>query len=148
MKYTSEITIDLPRDRVIELFDDPQNLKHWQPGFQSFEPLSGSPGHPGAKSRLVYRMNNREVVLIETVTRRNLPENFDGTYDSEHATTSVHNRFTKKGRQTLWTIETEFKFQGLIKIVAWMFRGALRKQTEQFMRLFKEFAESRTETGH
>jgi len=33
MKYTSEVTINLPRDRVVELFDDPDNLPKWQKGF-------------------------------------------------------------------------------------------------------------------
>jgi hypothetical protein len=32
MNYTCEVVIDLPRDRVIELFDNPQNLTKWQPG--------------------------------------------------------------------------------------------------------------------
>lgn len=27
MKFSSEVIINLPRDRVIELFDDPKNLK-------------------------------------------------------------------------------------------------------------------------
>lgn len=40
MKYRTEITIDLPREQVIEIFDDPDNLPKWQPGLGSFEPLS------------------------------------------------------------------------------------------------------------
>lgn len=145
MKYTCEITIDLPRDRVLELFDDPENLKHWQTGLQSFEPVSGTPGQPGAKSRLVYRMGDRDVVMIETITRRNLPETFDGTYEAKNVHYTVRNRFTKKGRQTIWTLESEYKFRGLMRIVALLMGGAFRKQTEKFMRQFKEFAESRPE---
>ena len=53
MKYTREVVIDLPRDRVIELFDDADNLPKWQEGLQRFEHVSGEPGQPGAKSRLV-----------------------------------------------------------------------------------------------
>ena len=44
MKYTREIVIELPRDRVIELFDDADNLSKWQEGLQSFEHVSGEPG--------------------------------------------------------------------------------------------------------
>jgi uncharacterized protein YndB with AHSA1/START domain len=40
MKYTCEITIDRPRARVIELFDNPENLKQWQPELVSFEHVS------------------------------------------------------------------------------------------------------------
>ena len=49
--YTVAIEIDLPRDRVIELFDNPDNLFKWQTGLQSFDHLSGEPGQPGAKSK-------------------------------------------------------------------------------------------------
>ncbi|MFQ5507583.1 MAG: SRPBCC family protein [Planctomycetota bacterium] len=51
--YTVEVDIDLPRERVIELFDNADNLYKWQPGLQSFEHLSGEPGQPGASSRMV-----------------------------------------------------------------------------------------------
>ena len=36
MKYQNEIEINLPLNRVIELFDNPDNLKRWQPGLESF----------------------------------------------------------------------------------------------------------------
>lgn len=49
MKYESELVIDLPRERVIELFDNPDNLPKWQEGLQSFEHISGEVGQPGAK---------------------------------------------------------------------------------------------------
>jgi len=52
VKYTCDITINQPIDVVIALFDDPDNMKEWQPGLISFEPFSGEPGQPGAKSRL------------------------------------------------------------------------------------------------
>ena len=61
MKYSSELDIELPRQRVIELFDDPENLPKWQPGLRSFELVDGEEGQPGAKSRLVYDMDGRRV---------------------------------------------------------------------------------------
>ena len=72
--YTVAIEIDLPRDRVIELFDNPDNLFKWQTGLQSFDHLSGEPGQPGAKSKFVYRSGKHTIELIETVTERKLPD--------------------------------------------------------------------------
>ena len=46
MHYSVDIEIDLPRDRVIELFDSTENLYKWQRGLQSFEHIEGEPGHP------------------------------------------------------------------------------------------------------
>ena len=37
MKFTNEVTINLPRARVVELFDNPDNMKQWQKGMESFE---------------------------------------------------------------------------------------------------------------
>ena len=71
MKYTLSTTINLPRSKVIELFDNPDNMSKWQPELQSFEHISGEPGEPGAKSRLKYKMGKREVEMIETITARN-----------------------------------------------------------------------------
>ena len=44
MKYQVEITLDIPRERVIELFDSFDNLKKWQPGLEKVEHTSGEPG--------------------------------------------------------------------------------------------------------
>ena len=80
MKYTVETEINLPIARVVELFDDPENLKHWQPGLLSFEPISGTPGQPGAKSKLKYKMGKRDIEMVETISVRNFPDEFSGTY--------------------------------------------------------------------
>ena len=53
--YTVSIEIDMPRDEVVALFDNADNLFHWQNGLQSFEHVSGEPGQPGAKSKLVFQ---------------------------------------------------------------------------------------------
>ena len=74
MKYTSEIEINSPIDKVIELFDNPDNMDKWMKGLQSFEPISGKPGQVGAKSRLKFKMGKREIEMIETITVRNLPD--------------------------------------------------------------------------
>jgi len=41
VEYTVEIVIDKPLAEVAALFKDPDNLGAWQPGFQSWEHLSG-----------------------------------------------------------------------------------------------------------
>lgn len=142
MKYTSEITIDLPRARVIDLFDDPNNLARWQEGLKSFEHISGSPGQPGAKSRLLFDINGRELEMIETVTSRDLPDEFSGTYDAKNVHNIVRNFFYEDGpNRTRWVTENEFQFHGIMKIVALFFGGSFKKQTAAFGKAFKKFAE-------
>ena len=142
MKYQNEIEINLPINRVIELFDNPDNMKHWQPGLESFEHLSGTPGQPGAKSRIKYNMGNRKIDMIETITKRNLPDEFSGTYETKGVYNLISNKFIPLGaNKTKWVTETEFQFSGFMKIFGWLMPGAFKKQSQKFMQDFKTFAE-------
>lgn len=142
MKYTSEIEINRPIDEVIALFDNPDNLGKWMKDLQSFEPISGTPGQPGAKSRLRFQMGKRDIEMIETVTVRNLPDEFSGTYEAPGVFNIVKNRFIPLSEnKTKYVTEQEFQFKGAMKFIALLMPGAFRKQSEQYMRDFKEFAE-------
>jgi hypothetical protein len=144
MKYSCELEIKLPRARVIELFDNPDNLSKWQPGLLRFEPLSGTPGQPHAKSKLTYRQGKGEFVLIETITVRDLPEEFSGTYESKLGTSTVRNRFVESGTSTRWLLDTEFQGVGIMKLLAPLMSGAIRKETLKMVKAFKIFAESQS----
>lgn len=142
MKYTVETEINLPIARVIELFDEPENLKKWQPGLIKFEHISGTPGQPGAKSRLVFKMGKGEMEMIETVTVRNLPDEFSGTYEVKNVFNIVKNRFLPiSENRTKYISESEFQFKGFMKLIAFFMPGAFKKQSQKYLNLFKEFAE-------
>ena len=69
---------------MVELFDDPDNMVKWMEGLRSFEHVSGTPGRPGAKSRLIFERDDGETFeMIETLTRYNLPDEISGTYETE-----------------------------------------------------------------
>lgn len=142
MKYTSEIMIDLPRARVVELFDDPENLAKWQEGLQSFEPLSGTPGEPGATSKLTYNINGRTLEMIETIVTRNLPDEFSGTYDAKNVHNVSRNFFIEDGpNRTRYVAENEFMFSGVMKIVGMIFGNSFKKSSDKNLLDFKTFAE-------
>ena len=143
MKYTVEIDIDLPRDRVIELFDSTENMKHWQEGLVSAEHLSGTPGEVGAKMKLKYKMGKREVEMVETITKRNLPDEFAGTYDAKGVHNIVDNTFIEISEsKTKWVAYQEFQMKGMMKIIAFIMPGAFKKQSMKYMKDFKAFAEN------
>jgi carbon monoxide dehydrogenase subunit G len=144
MKYTVSITINLPRKRVVELFDNPDNLKLWMDGLQSFEPINGIPGQPGAKARLKFKMGKREIEMIETVTVRNLPEEFSGTYETKGVFNTVRNRFVEKDADhTEYITEQEFQFGGFMKLFGLLMPGEFKKQSQKYLEDFKQFAENR-----
>ena len=143
MKYTISITLDLPRQKVIELFDNPDNLRHWQKGFISFEHVSGTPGQEGAVSNLKYKMGKRSMELVETILKRELPNEFHGTYDTKGVHNIQENYFKEIDEQkTEWVSVTEFQFSGfMMKMMGFLMPGAFKKQSYKFMEDFKNFAE-------
>ena len=61
MKYTLSLDIQLSLQRVIELFDNPDNWKSWQESLISFEPIVGTPGEEGSKTKLIHTFGRPSV---------------------------------------------------------------------------------------
>jgi uncharacterized membrane protein len=145
MKYTNEVVINKPIEKVVELFDNPDNMSKWMEGLLSFEPLSGKPGQPGAKSRLKFKMGRREIEMIETVVIRNLPDEFTGTYEAKGVYNIVKNRFIKiSDNMTKYSSEEEFQFKGLMKLMGILMPGAFKKQSLKYLTNFKNFVENQS----
>ena len=142
MHYSVTVEINLPRERVIELFDNPDNIPHLQPSLLSFTHLTGEAGQAGATSELKYQMGKREITMIETITERNLPDVFSGTYETKGVWNQVSNHFVELNGKTMWTMNTVFKCTGMLRIMAWLMPGMFKKQTTADMLSFKAFAES------
>jgi len=142
MKYTCEIEIDLPREKMVALFDNPDNMKFWMPGFVSMTPLTGTPGREGVQSLLKFKMGKRDIEMIESITKRNLPEEFNGTYETKGVFNIQNNRFVSLGpSKTKWISESECRFSGYMKIFGFLMPGAFKKQSYKYLVHFKEFAE-------
>lgn len=142
MKYTTEILIDLPRDEFIKKLEDPENMKHWQKGLVSYEQLSKNPGQEGAQMSLKYKMGNREMDLIETIIKKNLPEEMHATYDAKGVHNLQKNYYRDEDGKTRWITESDFQFSGFgMKLMGLLMPGAFKKQTLIYMQDFKKFAE-------
>ena len=143
MKYSNEVIIDAPIEKVMRLFDDPTNLPKWMSGLQSFEHISGEPGQPGSKSKLVFQMGSRRTEMLETVMVRNLPEEFTGKYEAKGVDNIVRNRFIAiDDNHTKYISEQEFNLSGFMKVIAFLMPGAFKKQSMKFLTDFKKFVES------
>lgn len=143
MKYACDIEINQPVQKLIALFDNPENLYQWMEGLQKFEHLSGQPGEVGSKSKLTFLMGKRKMEMIETVTVRNLPEEFSGVYESKSGLNLVTNRFIPISEtKTKYVNEQEFQLKGLMKILAPLMIGLFKKQSMKYLVAFKKFAES------
>ncbi|WP_338730948.1 SRPBCC family protein [Mangrovimonas cancribranchiae] len=143
MKYQVEVVVACPIDEFIKKFDNMSNMKHWQRGLTSYEFLSGNPGEVGSKTKLIYTMGKRQMVLIETITKKQLPNEFHATYDTKGMHNVQENFFkeTEDG-QTKWVSKSEFiptKFT--YRLMTLLMPGAFKKQSKQYMMDFKRFVE-------
>jgi uncharacterized membrane protein len=145
MKFTCTVDINLPVNRVVELFDNVENMYKWQDGLQSFDHISGTPGEVGAKSKMVYKHKKRVLELEETILVKNLPDEFTATYEHIHMTNTMSNRFTAPSEgKTRWEANIEYtQFNGFMpKVMAKLFPGMFKKQTQKWLDQFKTFAEN------
>lgn len=143
LHYSEQITLTLPRNKVIELFSDPENLSKWMCGLQNLEHLEGEPGQVGAMSRLTMKMGKRVMVMTETITRNELPTEIDFEYECDGVHNTVRNQFVELSeKETVWETINVFKFDGLMmKIMGTIMPFMFRKQTREYMGNFKAFAE-------
>ncbi len=143
MKYSKEIIIDLPRKEVIAKMEKTENFKHWQKGFISYNHLSGNPGHVDARSKLKYKMGKREIEMVETIEKNDLPKKLFVSYDAEGVFNIQKNYFEEVGNNsTKWISDNEFECSGFMKIIAFLMPGSFKKQTYKYMKDFKAFAEN------
>ena len=142
MKYTTEVVIDLTKDAFIEKLDNPDNMKHWMRGFLGYENLSGEPGQEGARMNMRFKMGKREMEMVETIIKRNMPDELRMTYDTKGVHNIQKNFFKEENGKTRWISESEFQFEGLgMKIMAFLMPGSFKKQSRKYAEDFKNFAE-------
>jgi hypothetical protein len=149
MEFTCTVDVDLPIEKTIELWNNPDNFNHWQDGYESFEHISGAMGTPGAKSRIMYKMRGSSMELIETIQVTNLPEEFTALYEHKHMANTMSHHFESLGEnQTRWTAKIHYiKFNAFLpRLLFKIFPNMAKKQTQKWFDQFKVFAESHTST--
>jgi uncharacterized protein YndB with AHSA1/START domain len=149
MKYALELPIHRPLEEVWKAFDDRQNMSKWQPTLVEVETIRGIQGQPGAVSRLTFEENGRKFSLMETITRRDEPHRLDTLYENEFAANTVSNRFTEQGpAETLWIVETEYRFKTVImRVLGPLLKKNFVARTQREMERFKAIAEKQPDNS-
>ena len=144
MKYSNDIVIDVSVDEIIAIFENPENLKHWQPDIKSFTHLKGDLGQPGAVTKLRVDMIIREIEMTETVISRNIPDAIVLKYEADGVVNTVTNSFIiLTPTKTKWVMNNHFIFAGFMKFASAPLKPIFRKKTYDTMKQLKKFAESR-----
>ena len=142
--FSEEITIAKPRKKVIELITSIEHYPNWQPELKDYQTFKGVPLEEGAKSKLVYSEKKHEnIKLVETVLENKLPGNLKFKHSTE-GVISYHNHiFIDQGDSTLYRMECEYDFDGLMKVLSIFTPNHFKKQVLNFMESFKAFAEGK-----
>lgn len=146
MKYKCSVEIQKPIQEVIKLWGEEENFNKWQDGFVSIELLEGEKGAIDSKSRILLAQGKRKMELIETIIENNLPEGKTALYEHIHMSNTQKSSFQElEENKTLYSSEVEYiKFNGFMpKVMAKLFPSLFKKQSEKWMKQFKEFAESK-----
>ncbi|WP_462280286.1 SRPBCC family protein [Salinivirga cyanobacteriivorans] len=143
MKYTVAIEINLPRKDVVELFMNPDNYPKWMEGLETYEVLEGEHGKDGARSRYFFKTGKREITMIETILKNDLPERLEVNYKAKGVYNNVISQFEIiDDKSTRYISIQEFRFKGFMKMLGWFMPGAFKKQTYENLEAFKKFVES------
>jgi hypothetical protein len=143
MKYTTEIRINLPRNRVIEYFCNAAYQQRWQPGLLSITLLEGEAGEEGARSELVYEGRKGNLLVTETISLKRLPEKYHVQNRSRGVYNEIENRFLEEEPGiTLWQSKNTFSFRGMMMLMAPFMKQAFIQNTMLNMDRFKLFAEN------
>ncbi|WP_454295310.1 SRPBCC family protein [Salana multivorans] len=156
MRYTVSIEIALPRERVIQLLEDPTHRPKWLRGLVSHEPVRGEDGQVGTESRVVFRSGQQTMECTETITRREPADlrrvptdrvvHFEREITADGMWNAAREQLTEVGPEsTLWVSENEYRFTGPMRLAAPFMRGVFIKQSRQHMQDFKAFTEQGTD---
>jgi hypothetical protein len=140
LRYQTEIVIQKPIQEVTRLFANRAHLTKWQPGILSTQQIES---YPLPKYKLMLSFGRRKMVMTETIIRNELPGYFEGTYEMKGVYNRICNTFeSTDAGTTRWICVNEFRFSGLMRLIAAFMPGSFRKQTEMIMGNFKRFAEA------
>ena len=84
--------------------------------------------------------------ILETILKNDLPQEFTGLYEHKHMSNTMSNRFESiDENKSRWIADVEYtRFSGLIpKLLASLFPGMFKKQTQKWLSQFKVFAENK-----
>ncbi len=119
------------------------SLKYWHDGLVSAEHLSGIPNELGSKIKLTYSFGNREVEVIELITKQDFPHQFHLSYTGKGMRNIQKNYFETLGaNSTKWVSKNELQPTSFkMSLMLFIMPSAFKKQTKTSLNNFKNFIE-------
>ena len=145
MDFSCTVTINAPRDKVVDIFQDPTKMRHWQDGFISKTLISGNEMQEGAESRMLYEFGKKDMTIFETILSNNLPDSFEGRYEHSNTSNTMKSEFKELDpNTTLYTAHIHYtRFTGfMVRLIAKLAPSMFKKQVQKWLDQFKDYVES------
>jgi hypothetical protein len=142
MIYSLSIEINGHIETIAGLLGDHEAMMKWMPELAGYELLSGKPRHVGAKTKLLINAPGMGGI-IETVQAIDFPKHFKTYYEMEQGSfTADSNLMVLNAGKTLYTLNHEFKFKGMLKLATAVMKPAFINHSQKLLQNFKAVAES------
>ena len=145
MKFTCTVHIDLPLEKVITLWLNQENNKHWQDGFLSRDLIEGDYEQLGSKYKIILEQAGKRMELIETLLVNNLPDERKSLVEHKHMDNFQIIRFKEVSpNKTQYISEIEYISikHWIPRLMAKLFPKVFKNQVQKWSNQFKEFAEN------
>jgi uncharacterized membrane protein len=137
------IEIDRPLSEVYAAFNDPDNLPRWITGLQRTEPISGTPGQVGARTRQIYLERGRTVELIEVITAHEPMKRFAGEIEGQGVNCAIRVEFVDRGRSTLVVASCDVTSRSfMLGLMLPLVKRSIRKRQSDDFERFKRLLEA------
>tara|TARA_B100001939_G_C16873928_1_gene587712 strand:+ start:309 stop:833 length:525 start_codon:yes stop_codon:yes gene_type:complete len=148
IKYSEEIIINSNIEKVIDLFDNPYNMKQYMYGFEGYTVIKGNLNEIGTISEININFNDNgkkesKIIMIEEILSNNLPIEKKLQYTSNGILNIVTNKFEEiSENETKFINEQEFVFNTYMKLLFYFSKSSLKYQTRLYLNNFKDFVEN------
>lgn len=138
VRFTKEVVLDQPIERVRVVISDPAHVHQWQPDLVSITQHSETPGAPGSTATLTYRkFSLEETVLAATADERT------SRYETRGMVHMITNRYSAiDSERTLLVCTNEIQLSGLLRLGRRLLAKSLREQAERNIDNFKAFIDA------
>jgi uncharacterized membrane protein len=143
--YLTQITVNKPIEEVFEIFSNSENIKKWIPEIKTFEVINENLGKTGSSYKIVIESQGQEIVMTQKVIAYVKNKKITLFFDAENMLKRDDYIFTKKGRNTMITLNTSCQSESfLMACVFPYFKGTFQEQDQTYLDNFKIFIENNT----
>lgn len=142
LSYQTKTFVNRP---VKEVYADIMNIDKvplWLTGLQKLEPISGTPGEVGFKSRYTFVENGRTAVFEEVITAVEPRQFFSFLLESKEFQIEVTTQLEAQGQGTQIIVSNKVKAKSLMmKLMSPFLKGMMKKRQQEDFARFKALVE-------